>query len=469
MSKRWVFWIAVVAVFGLVVAACGDDDAADGDDVETADDAPADDDAPSDDAPADDDTDPDDTTSTTEPEEEIVLTDSFRGVTSEKILLGHSAIDFDKLNNDFGLDLAFQDFRPQVDAIVAWYNENGGVLGRELEVVHELYLPVGPTTAEAACLKLTEDVEVFAVLNGFSGPGAESVNECITDLHDTILVAGTAPRADQAEQAGGIWVAPDMSLDRRNAALAKLLADAGVLDELGPMMVVGSNPDEEPLVKGMAEALRDQGVDVPVEAWITTTGDETATQGEVTTFINRARSDGVSTVVMLGAGEFRNQAFHRQAPDFTYVYGNGDQISDWESIPPEGLQDGTRVITNNNGRAEADDPLVQECIDVVEAAQGVEVIPAYELPEGDPNYYSGTIGACRRVGMFVQIAEAAGPDLTNESWVAALDNVPDLQVPGYEFSSLSSSKVDARDQLVLVEYDLATLTFNPISEPINVG
>ena len=26
MSKRWLFWIAVLAVFGLVVAACGDDD-----------------------------------------------------------------------------------------------------------------------------------------------------------------------------------------------------------------------------------------------------------------------------------------------------------------------------------------------------------------------------------------------------------------------------------------------------------
>ena len=34
---------------------------------------------------------------------------------------------------------------------------------------------------------------------------------------------------------------------------------------------------------------------------------------------------------------------------------------------------------------------------------------------------------------------------------------------------MSSEKVDARDQLVLVELDLDTLTFEPISDPIDVG
>ena len=45
----------------------------------------------------------------------------------------------------------------------------------------------------------------------------------------------------------------------------------------------------------------------------------------------------------------------------------------------------------------------------------------------------------------------------------------DLSLPGYEFVSLNSGKVDARDQLVLVEFHQDTLTFEPISDPINVG
>jgi hypothetical protein len=134
------------------------------------------------------------------------------------------------------------------------------------------------------------------------------------------------------------------------------------------------------------------------------------------------------------------------------------------------LQAGTRVITNNNGpESPVTDPDLLRCIEIVEVKTGVEVIPTADLPEGDPNYWSGMIGACRNIGMFEQIATAAGAELTKASWIAALDEVPDIVVPGYEFSSFSSTKVDARDTLVLVEYDLGTLTFVPISEPIDVG
>ncbi|MDH3704633.1 MAG: ABC transporter substrate-binding protein [Acidimicrobiia bacterium] len=411
-----------------------------------------------------------DTTTTTSMPEEVELTASFRGVTADTITVGYSSIDFDRLNSEFGLDLAFQNFGPQADAIVGWYNDNGGVLGRRIELVHERYLPVGSTTAEEVCIKLTEDATVFAVLAGFAGPGAADVNECVAEQHDTVLVA-TAPRADQAERARGLWVSSDMSLDRRNAAVAQLMADAGVLGDLGAMMVIGSNGDEQPLVDGMAEALTDVGVDVPITDVVTTTGDRIATAADVSVWIERAQAEGVSTVVLLGEGEFRNQEFFEQAPEFTYIMGNGDAITDWQSIPPEGLQAGTRVLTNNNGPDVdlLDDPRIGECIAAVEQAQGVEVIPTSQLPEGDPNYFSGTVGVCRTVALFVQIAEAAGPDLTNESWVAALDEVPDLSVPGYDFVSLSSTKVDARDQLVLVEFDLETLSFDPISDPVDVG
>ncbi|MGI9600524.1 MAG: hypothetical protein ACR2QE_01475 [Acidimicrobiales bacterium] len=446
--------VGVLVALGLLAAACADDGDSDADEGEAA-------------TAAETTTTASAVTSTTA---EAVLTDSFRGVTADTITLGYSSIDFDLLNSSFGLDLAFQNFGPQADAVVAWYNDNGGVLGRRMELVHESYLPVGSTTADEVCLKLTEDASVFAVLAGFAGPGAADVNECFVELHDTVLV-GPPPRADQAERAGGLWVSAEMSLDRRNEAVARLMADAGVLDDLGSMMVIGSNGDEQPLVDGMAAALMAEGVEVPVTDVVTTTGDQVATASDVSVWIEAAEAAGVSTVVLLGEGELRNQAFFDQAPEFTYIMGNGDAISDWESIPPEGLQPGTRILTNNNGSdvEEAADPRIAECVEVVEQAQGVEVIPTSQLPEGDPNYYSGTTGVCRTVAMFVQIAEAAGPDLTNESWVEALDRVPDLSVPGYAFASLASDKVDARDQLVLVEFDLETLTFEPISEPVDVG
>ncbi|MDW3217757.1 MAG: hypothetical protein R8F63_04015 [Acidimicrobiales bacterium] len=451
--------LALFACLGLLAAACGDDsdvDATEGDTSTTTVDGSG-------------------TTTTAAPggasdEPEIELTDSFRGVTADTITLGYTAIDFELLNNTFNLDLAFVGNGPIADAIVAMYNERGGVLGREIELIHESYLPVGPTSADEVCVKLTEDVDVFAVLGGFAGPGAGDVNECFPELHDTIVI-GAAPRSDQAERAGGLWVSTDMSLDRRNEAIATLMSDAGVLDELGSIMVIGSNEDEAPLVDVMADALRDVGVDVPFTDFVTTTGDRFATANNVGIWIEQARNAGLSTIVLLGEGEFRNQEFFMQAPDFTYILGNGDAITDWQSITPEGLQPGTRIITNNNGPdvGAFDDPDLVDCITAVEEALDVEVLATSQLPEGEPNYFSGSVGVCRTVSLFVQIATAAGPDLTNESWVAALDNLSDLDIPGYQFASLSSDKVDARDQLVLVEYNLETMTFDPISEPIDVG
>lgn len=451
--------VAVLLALSLIAAACGDD--ADTDATEDGTTTTTVDGSSTTTSAA-----PDDTTD----EPEIVLTDSFRGVTAQTITLGYSSIDFELLNNTFSLDLAFVNNAPIADAIVAMHNERGGVLGRQIELIHESYLPVGPTSADEVCVKLTEDVDVFAVLGGFAGPGAADVTECFPELHDTIVI-GAAPRAEQAERAGGLWVSTDMSLDRRNEAIAKLMSDAGVLDELGPIMVIGSNEDEAGLVDVMAAALRDVGVDVPFTDFVTTTGDRFATSNNVGIWIEQARNAGLSTIVLLGEGEFRNQEFFMQAPDFTYILGNGDAITDWQSIRPDGLQEGTRIITNNNGPdvGAFDDPDLVDCMNAVEEALDVEVLATSQLPEGEPNYFSGAVGVCRTVSLFVQIATAAGPDLTNETWVAALDNLPDLDIPGYQFVSLSSDKVDARDQLVLVEYNLDTMTFDPISDPIDVG
>ena len=282
------------------------------------------------------------------PTEEVVLTDSFRGVTAETIKLGHANINFDFLNESMGLDLAFTNFEPMLDAMVAYYNEQGGVLGRQLEVVHGQYLPVGATTAEEVCLKFTADDEVFAVLNGFAGPGAENSNECIVFANETILVGGLLTK-EQGDRAGGLWVSEVMGPDRRLDAGVNLLAATGYLDELGPIMVVASDPSEEHLVEQAKAAFEAAGASVPVTTFNTAAGDEPATDAEVDVFIERARSEGVESVFLIGEGEHRNGAFFRKAPDFTYVMANGSRLTDWQSIPPAGLEAGTRVITNTDG------------------------------------------------------------------------------------------------------------------------
>lgn len=169
-------WVLVLLTLALVAGACGggnDDDGSAGAEAlqpTAAATAPEPADTGSESEPAPTESDPDEPASAPTQEEAaeaeapapeeapeatpepIVLTDSFRGVTSEAILIGHSSIDFEKLNADFGLDLPYQNFGPPFLALVDWYNEQGGVLGRRLEVVLCPYFwPVRVNTATFTC------------------------------------------------------------------------------------------------------------------------------------------------------------------------------------------------------------------------------------------------------------------------------------------------------------------------------
>jgi hypothetical protein len=122
---------------------------------------------------------------TTTTEAPIILTDSFRGVTAEAILVGWPAIDFDDLNRTFGLDLHYANYGPVIEIVVGDLNGRGGILGRRVEVTVRPFIPVGAVTADAVCVESSQDIGVFAVLDGFAGPGAEGVNECFTSTYDS--------------------------------------------------------------------------------------------------------------------------------------------------------------------------------------------------------------------------------------------------------------------------------------------
>ena len=442
--------VAAAMALALFAAACGDDS---GDGSTPPDDAPdaGESTSSSTTAPPDDGSSAPDTT--------IPLADAGPGVTAEAITIGFTAVDFDALIENLGVDTGIAGSEPAVEAIAAWYNENGGVLGRTLEVVFEAFLPVGPVEAEEVCVRLTEDVEAFAVLGGFVGPGAEEVNPCIPVLHETVLV-GATPSAEQLATAGGLWVTPGMSLDRRLPAFAELLADSGELEDLGPIMLVGASGGDADTLEAVAGAFRDAGAEVPVVVTFTTTGDQFAAEADAGVFIERARSEGVSTVFMIGDSRFGQIAFFESAPELTYLLPIEENLAEWLSEHPEGLSPDTRVLTSTVGSNETD-PDIEACRTVVEDAIGVEILPPDGLAEGELNYWAGMEGACRTFAVFTQIAEAAGPDLTNETWIAALSEMTDISVPGLESVSIGPDKYDLNDGLELVEYDYASLEFVP--------
>ena len=454
----------VVLVVGLLAASCSDDDADTTTDstTTTATTAAA--------AAADDTTttDPDSTTTTaavttTEP---IVLTDSFRGVTADSITIGYPAIDFDRLNASFGLDLTFASSAPLIERMVDDLNERGGILGREVEVLVRPYVPVGPVEVEQICIEYTEDVGVFAVLGGFAGPGAADVNECITDLHETILVGGI-PTPEQLARAKAPWITNSMRQERRATGLVELLDVNDRLEEIGTLAIIASTPSEEPIVDAARAAFEAADTAVAFQAIITTTGDEFLTRGDVDTIVERGRREGVDSFLFIGDDAYANEQLILSGDEFNLVWLNSDNVTGWRTDPPPELENTKLILATGAGRSSRDDPEWADCIRLADEAYGLEITPVSELELGETNHWSALVGVCLNLRLFEQVATAAGPDLTNESFAAAVESFGSYTMPGSPFASLGPGKYDGQDTLRLTTWNHDDAAWEAISEPFD--
>lgn len=390
------------------------------------------------------------------------LTASFRGVTEDSIKLGYSHIDFDTLNATFSLGLPFPNSGPVMDVLVEDLNERGGIHGRRIELVREMFVPVGTTTAEEVCAKLVEDEEVFAVIGGFAGPGAQDVNTCITGAGNTILVGGT-PTEERLAQSTAPWVAADMSATRRGPAFVNAMVASGELAGLGVLAVHAVDPDQDATADVIRDALIEAGAEVPLRSTGESTGDPTATAAETAVILERARAEGVESIVLVGVNPNISDAIF-EADEFTVVVPNTEEVAQLDN---EFIDDSDRLI-GTGSIATGDDAPSIECIELVEEGLGIDIVPPEDETDDDLAYWGITVGLCRTFTLFELIATEAGPDLTNESFREAIGRVELPELPVYTFASLGPDKPDARDTLSVLEWDNELRDFVEIAGPFDV-
>ena len=461
--RKAVLVTAVATILLLVAAACGDDDTEATPTTTSVEDSAS---STSTDQTDDDTTTSEaaDTSTTTEP---VELTDSFRGVTADTILVGFTTVDFARLNQNFGLELTFADGVPAMEAVVADLNERGGILGRRIELVSRRFVPVGPVEVEAICVELTEDLGVFAVLGGFAGPGAEDVNDCITDTHETIIVGGT-PTPQQLARARAPWISNTMERERRARGLVAVLEAEGRLAELGVIGILASTPNDAGVVDAARDAFTAAGTEVAFDAIVSTTGDETATRGEVDVFFERGRAEGVDTFLFIGDDAYANEQLIARSGDTNLLWLYSDSVQGWNTDPPPGLDDVPLLLATGSGEGSRDDPAWGNCIELVDAAYDTEIRPPHELAVGETNHWSALSTACLNVRLFEQVATAAGADLTNESFAAAAAGLGAYELPGSPFASLGPGKPDGLDTVRLTTWDHGAGQWTPISDPFDV-
>ena len=381
----------------------------------------------------------------------VVLTASFRGVTEDTIRIGIGFWDVSMFGFGF-----FGDPQPVWDALIGAVNADGGIHGRMLEAYIAGFSPALPNEMLAACIKLTEDDQVFAVLGGLRG----DANYCVSEQHETIHVGSQVnAKGELLERARAPLASFRIEGTARDEVFIAELARRGWFDGATAVGIHYDGTSTAELLGDVVEAaFADAGVEIAITMNIDDLVlDDDAIESQTEIMQEQVTDAGIDRMVIFGAaatglvtyGDLGIQMAAVDSTNFTTAISSG--------IDPVAL-DGT--IASAVRLDLATDPVdaeTQECIDIVSAAlpdaRFERPGPGVENSEEDPNYWSYTVLACRDLSLFVQIATASSVELTNDSFQAGLESLNQASLPEIPFLSFGPGKYNGNDTLRLVQFD----------------
>lgn len=443
--------LLVLAVGALIAAACGSDS-----EVSTEEDA-ATPTASATEGPAEEPTEAATEAPTDEPTptatatatEEPALTASYRGVTEDSIKIGVVLFDLDAIL-DLGVDVGYGDQTEHFQIAIDEVNAAGGILGRQIEPVYRTISPVDTAESDAVCIEMTEDEEVFLVL-GTLRP-AENVF-CYTQFADTPFIGGLNSITDAVFDESPVPVIfPGTRPSRSDEAMLVAMEQEGAI-EGGVIGVHGSDTDR---LDRFEAALLDRGAAQVVKSVETANeSDQLALAAELDVVISRYQADGVTAAINTEDNVAYLAAFNRNSyavPVYTFSPDVQQNI-----IYDQGATDAELMLVTRVGAASAADlyrsghePTVY-CIDRWNEARPDEFAMP-NPPEEEFQNFGVILVACMDVDILTRAATAAGPDLTVESFTAALDDVGQFEMAGSKFSSLSSTKWDSNDTAAVYKW-----------------
>ena len=469
--------MAVVLAFAIVAAACGDDDEepasqpeAPAEEAGAAPDpepeapaeepeAPADEpeapaeepEAPAEEpeAPAEE---PEAPADEPEPEPEPVpLTASYRGVTEDSIKVGVLLIDKELLFDVAGVLLNWGDNVAQYQEAIDAVNETGGVNGRLIEPVFELVNPLSPTAYDESCVKLTQDEQVFAAI-GFVRPSDSAL--CYAEVNDTPFVGYLSDITSDVTDRSVLPIVTSNALpERMDVALATTVAATGALD--GKTIAVLGNSDARNEL--IVSALAGLGYDVAsTTVTAVPTEDEAADAAELDIVIQRWIADGIDFVFDTAGLDRPLAAASRAGFDVDWATNRTTILSAsrFDSGATEAEVARTVVVAVPSVELiyeQGHGPTVA-CVDRWNQNHPDEQAVFYP-GEDDLDNLQRIARSCQQIGTFARIAELAGPDLTTESFAAAMAQVGSYEIAELPFASLGADKWDANDVVTLFRWD----------------
>lgn len=395
------------------------------------------------------------------PTQPAQLTASDTGVTPEVISLGilipeEIALDGGGSSGDFVGDL-YEQWTVAIEQI----NNAGGINGRALEPVFREFDGLDADSMRAACIYLTEEVGVFAVVNagGFYGDPIL----CVAEQHQTPFIGQAGEIQDFYTRAGGMYVSTTLSKERALLNAVQRMYEEGYFEGRTVGIVEQEGIDRIPVDNAMVPLLNQLGV--PIAHRATFSEDFAAAQAQMPIQISQMRSAGVDTVLLpvgLGIGglfvsQADTQGYRPQYWTSDFASGTSDVYATLMNDGFDGALGYTALRTGEAIAGMDEAPLDRGCRERFEAQTG------RGMDRSTIEYYS-MVTACGIMDMFTRAATAAGPELTRVGLSNALQGLGPVDVPYSGSSSLGPGKLDAPDAVRLVQFSSSCRCWQPAGD-----
>ncbi len=408
-----------------------------------------------------------------EPEPEPVIeeprTASFRGITEDTIQIGVGFWD----TSVFGFGF-FGDPDLVWSALTGAVNARGGVNGRNLEYSIAGFNPASNEQMLAACISLTEDAQVFAVLGGMRG----DANYCVFEQHETIHLGSQVNAEGEAFERARAPIAGFFPAG--NVRESSFIAELEAMGWFDGAQSIGVHYDGDSTAGRLSDAvateLSELGLDLALTLNIDDLVlDEDTLESQTDIMREQARAADLDRIIIFGAAATGLITYGELDVDLAAVDSNNFTTAINSGIDPADI-DGT-IATTSRISLESDpiDATTQQCLDDAQAAIGDVRFerpgPGVVNNADDPNYWSYTVLACRDLDLFVQAAGAAGVNPTNDSFRTGIESLTNISLPEIPFVSFAEGKYNGGDTLRLVMFDADADEDGeliPLGEPVDL-
>jgi len=341
------------------------------------------------------------------------------GVTKDEIKIGITYPDLEAIRSVTNTNHG--DYEKSYRVVIDDLNKKGGINGRKIVPVFAAINPLGTAPAQEACLKLTEDEKVFAAMSFFNADAPL----CFVDSHDTPLLGGQTTSTNLAH-AKAPWVTLESGAELGPRQIDALVKAGALKGKLG--IVAIADEEQSQLKDVVLPALKQHKLSGTTAIIDAPSSDPLANVQQATTIMERFKSDGVKTVLLVG-GAVTAVVNALSKSDYRpkLAATNARNLASTASNPSTDPAVVKTAIAADAGFIFSD-PALKKCFGVIEKATGNKIVE--NVPQGQPQYRVSAQTACAYISLFATLAKAAGKNPTVGSFGKAIDNAKTVNVTG---------------------------------------